>query len=84
MTDTQDLYPEHTKLTSISDTSQKIGEFIDWLRSERGIDLTEYNQYEDFHYTTGQRTDQLLADFFGIDQDKIEAEKRAMLESLRG
>lgn len=32
----------------------------------------------------GRTTEQLLADFFGIDLVKIEAEKRALLRSLRG
>lgn len=132
-------YPEHEKLKEISDTSQSIGEFVDWL-NDRGVQLMKYETYTEPEDCVGcqatgrirvvvpyvidednpgmvgsgpRRTMQtcpdcdgtgkdpnetwttsewgpvrgsiqeLLAEFFEIDLNKIETEKRAMLESIR-
>lgn len=39
--------------------------------------------YPSGYYTPGKSTKDLLADFFGIDNEKIEQEKQAMLADLR-
>ncbi|HUV10815.1 MAG TPA: hypothetical protein VMX12_07525 [Acidimicrobiia bacterium] len=71
-------YPEHAKLRAVADKSQAIGEFLDeWLPTQ-GIILAHVDR--DGRVPSIQ---ELLAEFFGIDRDKLEAEKRAMLESLR-
>lgn len=106
-------YPEHDKLSAISDKSQAIGEFLEWM-SGQGIqrmrwreDLTDRilcPNISDVHsrcspticdgdglltitvedwVPDGRSIQTLLAEFFEIDQDKIEAEKRAMLDGLR-
>ena len=61
-------YPEHMKLRAISDESQAIYNFLEWCEEQGG---------------TGRSIRDLLAAHFEIDQDKIEAEKCAMLESIR-
>jgi hypothetical protein len=85
-------YPEHEKLTQIRDKSQLVGEFLDWL-SQQGYYICRWQDEGD----NGQpkripataddiariHEDEYLADFFGIDQDKLEEEKRAMLDALR-
>lgn len=124
-------YPEHEKLQSISDHSQVIGEFVEWLAGEKGIHLGEWERQIDCGWRSAStvggvprlrcRAGQLithmgeengdecevcdgtgyverieprmfpvnrgitnlLADFFDIDLDKIEVEKRAMLDHLR-
>lgn len=73
-------YPEHAKLKAIVDKSQVIGEFMDWL-SDKGIHLAEWGKHELFSINTPIRD--LLAEFFGIDQKKLDAEKDAMLEEQR-
>jgi hypothetical protein len=75
-------FPEHDKLSAIADKSQTLGEFIEWLPS-RGIHLgvpTESGRYLHFHTPNIQA---LLAAFFEIDQDRLETEKRQMLNQLR-
>jgi len=79
-------FPEHDKLQKISLQSQTIGEFIDWL-AEDGIFLAEYA--EDWHPSSGcalrirKPLTDLLASYFRIDTNALEAEKRRMLENQR-
>lgn len=77
-------YPEHDKLHAIKDQSQVIGEFLDLFLPSKGIVLMERfrDRYEDY-VPTRRSIPSLLAEFFGIDQDKLDAEKKAMLEEMR-
>lgn len=84
MTDNpSDPYPEHTKLGKISEESQTIGEFLDGSPYV----LAEYVTFEGNDRETlvpvQKPIQQILADWFGIDLDAIEREKRQMLESMR-
>ena len=78
-------YPEHEKLAKISGKSQAVGEFLEWASSQ-GLHLCEPipESLHGYYGPTNRSVLDLLAEFFGIDQDKIEAEKRAMLAYLRG
>ncbi len=69
-----DDYPEHKKLLAIKDKSQVCGEFHDWLENEKGmvLDPSSYKTVEN-----------LLAEFFEIDQTKLENEKDEMIADLR-
>lgn len=93
--DTTAPYPEHEKLKAIADKSQVVGEFVEWLGS-KGIHLADYPacltggdhahhecRRSERLYTIDTPIRKLLAEFFDIDQDKIDAEKDAMLEQLR-
>ena len=94
--DIAEQYPEHTKQRAILQESQTLGEFLEeWLPS-KGYLLAEYGKgdptvsnsvYEKGHperlYPVQRNIQGLLAEFFGIDLDKIEAENRAMIEALR-
>lgn len=77
-------YPEHEKLHAIKDKSQAIGEFLDFFLPSKGIVLMERfrDRYEDY-VPTRRSIYSLLAEFFNIDQDKLDAEKKAMLTVLR-
>lgn len=90
-------FPEHDKLAEISAKSQTCGEFLDWLRERYTI--AEYHvhsvhcQDEDGRACTGSmktlypvsiNARALLAEFFEIDEAKLETEKLAMLAKLRG
>lgn len=98
------LHPEHEKLKLVSDESQVIGDFLEWLAAGRldrstchpgGRRLRSYGhielafrmmkppgdeRYDDLSPLAWKAQD-VLAAYFEIDQDKIEAEK--MLEALR-
>lgn len=74
-------YPECEKMRAVHEKSQAIGEFLDWL-SERGIVLASY--YEEAGLSPHRvNVEALLAEYFGIDLDKAEQEKRTILEELR-
>jgi len=76
-------YPECEKVANVKDKSQAIGEFLEWLRIEKGIIMCERRGESDSLVPSFLRNEQLLADFFDIDLDLVEKEKRAMLEELR-
>jgi hypothetical protein len=75
-------YPEHEKLQALNGANQTVGNFIEWL-SEKQLVLAHYGDHDELFPTLQGRND-LIAEFFGIDQRKLEAEKQAMLASLGG
>lgn len=75
-------YPEHAKMRMVVNDSQIIGEFLEWLSAQR-IELTKL-QDNDQYAPIRERTEQIIARYFGIDLKVIEQEKRAMLEEIRG
>lgn len=80
-------YPEHAKLSAVMETSHAIGEFIDYGLPRMGLVLCEKplsrrNQSR-WPSPTNRSIQRILAEWFEIDLDKIEDEKRAMLASMR-
>lgn len=86
-------YPEHEKLSKVADRSQACGEFLEWLQYHKTYHICEWRDsrvdpnsgerlFEGMYLVNTSIAD-MLGEFFGIDQDKIEAEKRQMLASLR-
>jgi len=81
-------YPEHEKLKEIQPKSQAIHEFLLEFLQDKGIFLANYMLDED-----GEKTDiivpvyknlsELVAEFYEIDLNVIENEKRAMLDEIR-
>jgi len=91
-------YPECEKMARARPKSQAIGEFLDWLQNEKGIQFGKTptdEQIEEVEDTFGEswpdialwpetiRTEEILAEFFDIDLDKVEKEKREMLKKIR-
>jgi len=88
--------PETDKMLAVKDKSQAIGEFIDWL-GENGMAIVRYATRDDMYDDEGERTEtnegdylpvhisteKMLAQYFGIDLNASEKEKRAILESLQ-
>ena len=84
------LYPEHEKLAGVKDESQAIGEFLDWLADGRkprivlAIDSTEPEPDESSGlWPANIPIPDLLAEYFGIDQEALSLEKDAMLLAFR-
>lgn len=77
-----DQYPEHIRLKAVSEKSQAIGEFLAYAagRGSRGRKAGFIRRFGSWRW---MNTTQILAEYFKIDLEKIEDEKRAMLESLR-
>ena len=76
--------PECEKLSAIAPQSQIVGEFLEWLTQDKGYCIAEENLGDSSEtlipvYTT---TEKLLAEHFGIDLNKVEKERRALLEFL--
>jgi hypothetical protein len=82
--------PECEKLAEVSEESNKIGGFLGWLFSK---DLViagyEHNTrgWEELvvvrRYQGDSGINKLLAEYYGIDLDKVEKERRALLNWLR-
>lgn len=75
---------ECEKLVNVSEQSQKIGEFLDWLLNEKGYVLAKWNEsrYTDRLLDQHVSINSLLADYFKIDLNKVELERRALLRDL--
>lgn len=65
-------YPEHEKLQAVRSESQSCGEFLEWLEANDHVEVTSRK---------GVTT--LLAEFFEIDEAKLEKEKRQMIDDMR-
>ena len=98
-------YPECDKLAAVSERSQAIGEFLEWLESSAvgpdkrpvflayyplithsndGTTLKKRDQYVSVRPAClNASIERLLAQFFEIDMDKVERERRKILEDLR-
>ncbi len=88
-------YLEHDKLRAIADKSQAIGDFLEWTRGTlcevhhhtkecRGRGRAPECGLSEGDFTPIRRSivDQ-LAEYFDIDQQRLDDEKRAMLDELR-
>lgn len=68
-----------------SGESHTLTDFYDWLGEQgyRICSITEIENYEPRYAPIGGGPEQLFADYFGIDLEKLEQERREMLEKLR-
>lgn len=76
-------FPELCKETEAkANGSQQIGEFLDWL-GEENIVFAEYNDQDQLVIAARPRgKHQFLAEFFGIDVVKAEAERRQLMDEF--
>jgi hypothetical protein len=79
-------HPEHDKLSDVLVESQAIGEFIDGL-ARLGLVLCEmpdshFNRIGTRPVPTSRSIPAILAEWFGIDQDALEREKRSMIAAM--
>ena len=84
--ETENKYPEHEKLTKVKDQSQTIGGFLESM-GEQGLVLAEYvaaDEYSEARLVPVNKSiNNILAQHFGIDLEKLEKEKLAMLDQIR-
>jgi hypothetical protein len=71
-------FPEHDKLAAVQDQSQIVGEFMEWAE-ENGYQLMAVDDGRPY----GVALEPVLADWLGIDLEKLDKEKRAMLNEMR-
>lgn len=74
--------PELERLSVVAAESNKIGEFLDWLEHKKGIVYATYNEDDELQSAYIDKNKK-LAEFFGIDLDKVESERRALLDYVR-
>lgn len=77
--------PEHRKLEaekhSGRDATQMLGEFLSEFLREEGVRLARYDDNDELYEINETR--QLMAKFFGINENALEAEKQALLDYQR-
>lgn len=71
-------YPEHAKLERLGAERTMLNEFLDWL-SDQGVHLVSYGNPKTAP-TLGHAA--LAAKFLDIDESRLEAERRAMIDEL--
>jgi len=80
---------ELDKMLAMKEKSQTLGEFIHWLENEREprVRLCQHRGQAggliDQWLPCLTSRDELMAEFFGIDLQKAEQEKKALLEQIR-
>lgn len=73
-------YPQHEKLSERGDEHAAICGFLEWLGCG-GRFVGEWNDDSRANPIGGE---EILAEFFDVDVDALEAEKREMLRRVRG
>lgn len=71
--------PELDKMKAVHTESQAIGEFLDYSP----YTLCDWDEDTNRFWPVQGGIERILAEFFDIDLDKVEAEKLAILEELR-
>lgn len=82
--------PELDKVKSVSEKSQSIGEFLDFMINKKKIKFCQVVKEDEDREDTFPRyapvpinLEILLAEFFKINLNKAEKERRAILEAIR-
>ena len=81
LTEIDTRYPECEKLRSVAPKSQIIGEFLDWLM-EQGIGFSKYSEKTQYNQPYNPNIQDLLAQFFEVDLNKVEEERRQIIKDL--
>jgi hypothetical protein len=76
-------YPEHEKMMALKGQNNVVGRFLDWLDGEN-IGLAKWGPDGINMQPHYESKESIISRHFGIDLNKLEAEKRMMLEALRG
>lgn len=82
-------YPEHEKLTALGDEREHVQDFLDWLYDVLGARIVdgrdrEIERTEKLSFPGADVRARLMAEFFGINLDVLDAEKKLMLDLIRG
>jgi len=75
--------PELDKMKAAQPQSQAIGAFLDWLFHEKHRRIAGIPEGMEEWQPIGYSIEKLLAEYFQIDLQKVEAERRAILETLQ-
>lgn len=77
-------YPEHDKLKAINSAQKEaVQDFIDWLYDESKYWIAEEDRYWQGLQSTSTTREQIMAEYFGIDLQKLSSEKDQILDDWR-
>lgn len=79
-----DQYPQSEKLAAAHDERSAIAEFLEWLESDQGIILAEYEEESGHYQAVLENFDRIIMRYLDIDERALEQERRAMLDAARG
>ncbi len=74
--------PELDKIQEYKEVSQELGCFIDWLSSDLSIPLCKWEDELQDYYPVHRSIESLLAQYYDIDLNIVEEERRAILDYL--
>ena len=77
-------YPECDKALALRPFTETLGDFLDVWCQEKGYEIC-YQRKEDGnkYFPIHRPVNAIIAEYFGIDQRKLEAEKKNMLAKLQ-
>lgn len=91
-----DEYPECEKMQSVKEKSQELGFFLEWLKSRYelcewkdetkeffGDNDNDYVWSPEGYYPARVNIQDILADYFNIDLNKVAEEQSQILDELR-
>jgi hypothetical protein len=77
-------YPEHNKLKAIDSVQKEtVQDFIDWLYDESKYWIAEEDRCWQGLQSTSSTREQIMAEYFGIDLQKLSSEKDRILDDWR-
>lgn len=68
--------PNLDRMLEVRDKSQAIGEFLEWLQQQGYVVCEKTSGH---YFPALKSTEELLAQYFGVDLEEAEREKRAVL-----
>lgn len=76
-------YPECAKFRLARDEAAVLTRFVDWLEGQGIVFCTHAENGRQDYWSIGDTTEKLFMRYFEIDAEKLERERRTMLESTR-
>jgi hypothetical protein len=77
------VLPEHAKLAAVQETSQALGEFMDWFHGRGWVLAYHPDERSDLLVPVRRAIPDVLAEYLDVDRDRLEDEKRLILARLR-
>ena len=75
--------PTLDAMLKVKPQSQAIGQFLDWLSSQKELTVCQYDDATERYWPARFSIEEIIAEHLGINLKKAEKEKLALLESIR-
>lgn len=77
------LYPEHAKQGRVIEKTAAILSFLEWLQKNKFIELAVQDQKTEWLSPSFTPHRSLVAEFYDLDENKLEAERKTMIQAMR-